>query len=65
MYRCKDEQYGSNKLDISVISVVHMESVSVVLRMLVAVLHRTPQQVLKEIILVNDAADWDKGIFIM
>lgn len=60
--RCNDEEYGPNKLDISVVSVVQSsESVSVLLRMLVSLLHRTPQQVLREIILVIDAVDWDKG----
>ena len=60
--RCKGEKYGRNKLDISVVSVVqYSESVSVILRMLVSLLHRTPQQVLREIILVIDAVIWDEG----
>ena len=60
--RCKDVNYGENELDISVITVVqYSDSVSVILRMLVSLLQRTPQQVLKEIILMNDAAVWDKG----
>ena len=62
MHRCKDEQYGPNKLDISVITVAqNSDSVSVILRMLVSLLHRTPQPVLREIILVNDATTWNKG----
>lgn len=60
-----DEQYAPNKLDISVITVVQdSDSVSIVLRMLVSLLHCTPQPVLKEIILVNDAATWDTGQYI-
>ena len=60
--RCKGEKYGPNTLDISVVSVVqYSESVSVILRMLVSLLHRTPQQVLREIILVIDAVIWDEG----
>lgn len=62
MYRCKDKDYTPNKLDISVITVTQFtESVSVILRMLVSVLYRTPRQVLKEIILIDDATVWDKG----
>ena len=61
-YRCGDKQYVPSKLDISVITVVqYTDSVSVILRMLISVLHRTPQNVLREIILVNDGATWDKG----
>ena len=37
------------------------ESVSVILRMLVSLLHRTPHQVLREVILVIDAVNWDEG----
>ena len=62
MYRCGDKQYAPSKLDISVITVVQFtDSVSVILRMLISVLHRTPQEVLREIIVVNDGAAWDKG----
>ena len=59
--RCKTQRSTSSKLEVSVISVVHSESVSVVLRMLVSVLHRTPSQALKEVLLVMDVPTWDKG----
>ncbi|XP_065919997.1 polypeptide N-acetylgalactosaminyltransferase 11-like isoform X3 [Dysidea avara] len=63
--RCKTQRSTSSKLEVSVISVVHSESVSVVLRMLVSVLHRTPSQALKEVLLVMDVPTWDKGEIMM
>lgn len=54
---CKHWDYPENLLSTSVIIVFHNEGWSVLLRTVHSVLNRTPKQILKEILLVDDFSD--------
>ncbi|TKR66861.1 hypothetical protein L596_023094 [Steinernema carpocapsae] len=56
---CKTEKYNDNLPDTSVIICFHNEAWSVLLRTVHSVLERTPEHLLKEIILVDDFSDME------
>uniref|UniRef100_A0A914E2T4 Polypeptide N-acetylgalactosaminyltransferase n=1 Tax=Acrobeloides nanus TaxID=290746 RepID=A0A914E2T4_9BILA len=56
---CKTEKYGESLPDTSVIVCFHNEAWSVLLRTVHSVLERTPDKLLKEIILVDDFSDME------
>jgi polypeptide N-acetylgalactosaminyltransferase len=57
-FRCKTEPYPLSELpDTSVVICFHNEAWSVLLRTVHSVLDRTPEHLLKEIILVDDYSD--------
>ena len=55
--QCEDVQYDSNLAESSVIITFRTEPRSTLLRTVVSVLNRTPPQILREIILVDDNND--------
>lgn len=54
---CLEEKYGENLPDTSVVVCFHNEAWSVLLRSVHSILERSPPQMLKEIILVDDFSD--------
>lgn len=63
--RCKTEKYSEGLPDTSVIVCFHNEAWSVLLRTVHSVIERTPPNLLREIILVDDFSDMEhtKGLF--
>lgn len=57
---CRTVKYSANLPDTSVIMVFHNEPFTMILRSVFAVLKRTPAELLKEILLVDDCSD--KGL---
>lgn len=61
--RCTEDKYELDKLgDTSVIVCFHNEAWSVLLRTVHSIVERTPPQMLKEVILVDDFSDKGKLI---
>lgn len=56
---CKNKTYSQNLPMASVIMIFHNEAVSVILRSVYAVLNRSPEHLLREIILVDDCSTLD------
>lgn len=61
-YRCRSKVYSSKLPTVSVVVPFYNEHFSVLLRTVYSVLNRSPQSLLKEIILVDDSST--KGVLI-
>ena len=54
---CKNMTYSKNLPTASIVMVFHNEALSMILRSLYAILNRSPEHLLKEIVLVDDCSD--------
>ncbi|XP_002014996.2 N-acetylgalactosaminyltransferase 4 [Drosophila persimilis] len=57
--QCKTRKYLSKLPNISVIFIFYNEHFSALLRSIYSVINRTPVELLKQIVLVDDGSDWD------
>lgn len=59
-YSCHSLEYAVGNLEVSVVIVLHNEAWMTLLRTIHSVLDRSPANLLKEIILVDDASTFSK-----
>lgn len=59
LYSCKTRKYLAKLPNISVIFIFFNEHFNTLLRSIYSVINRTPPELLKQIVLVDDGSEWD------